>query len=647
MALLGLAAFPLACNCGGTVDIHTQMDGGAGLDGSSSVGTGEDASQFLPDGGFIRPDASIDFGDGGCAPSTTSGPQARRCAPTNDSECAGPVDTFLTGAGVPAGRLNGASGNGFDDDCDGLVDEGCACTGLGQTKDCYLVPATQASAATGAPVGWCTTNSKGTVDCAGFESTSWTGTCRGAAPPYGSDACQPGDFDCDGLEMNNKISGCQCGMADVKCPTAEIEMKPYPSTTALPEIDGTQWIVDPAKRPLATGWTWTVVGGDCDNVLPFPTFALYDRANSTLGTRKGTRTAVKFDMTAGKYVPTAGAPIAAIRAPYGDGVAGGKLYPAFGLSGDYIVQGELTLNGKSYTCTQKVGVRASGIRAELCWDTVGGVANGNDVDLHLARLQGTGCASKGWSDTCVVGDTFQDCFWTDESGCRDTSAVPPGWGYPNSPNAACIGWSSKRRTNQFQLCTNPRLDKDNITCSRTEQNPEAVGFCGPENINLDNPNNGDAFAVGVGFFEKFANLNAKPHVNLYCNGRRVLSAGYNPATGDTQFPVLRTGGTGLTLGEQEVTGDFWTVATIKANVTGGQLTSCDVTPVNSRHADPTRDGPAATVGGPNGVCIDSRTNASPAPNQFNATSRRFVDNAAGQGIALGAQPATAAQWCKH
>ena len=37
---------------------------------------------------------------------------------------------------------------------------------------------------------------------------------------------------------------------------------------------------------------------------------------------------------------------------------------------------------------------------------------------------------------------------------------------------------------------------------------------------------------------------AKPHVNVYCNGARVLSVGYNPATGQTQFPLLNTPGPG-------------------------------------------------------------------------------------------------------
>jgi hypothetical protein len=41
---------------------------------------------------------------------------------------------------------NGTSGNGSDDDCDGLVDEGCACRPdypVGTTRGCWLVPPRQ------------------------------------------------------------------------------------------------------------------------------------------------------------------------------------------------------------------------------------------------------------------------------------------------------------------------------------------------------------------------------------------------------------------------------------------------------------------------------------------------------------------------
>ncbi len=546
----------------------------------------------------------------------------RRCAPAAASECSGEADTFLSGAGVDASRLNGASGNGFDDDCDGLVDEGCSCPGNGQTKQCFLVPATQVASDSGLPVNWCATNAKGSVDCVGEQQTVWSGVCRGAQPPSENDSCSEGDFNCDGLHSNNAAAGCRCA-TDVRCPTEPIVKAPFPDPRNLSPLDGTQWILDPAKRGLATNWTWTVVGGDCDNVLPFPTFALFRNKETTAsGSRIGTKKQVSFDATQNppRYVERAQSPLASLRVTTGAGATAGVVFPAFGLSGDYIVQGEFDLNGTHYVCTQKVQVRAPGLRAELCWDTVGT----DDVDLHFARLQGVSCTSNGWDGIC----SNQDCFYGNES---------PSWGYTPSPNSACQGWSSQRTVS----CTNPRLDRDVIRCSRSTTDPNSTSFCGPENINIDNPRNGDRFVVGVNYYSgPTANPRSHPHVNIYCNGERVLSAGYNPVTGQVNYPVLLKHGA-------DSSGDFWTVATVQTNVDStGNLVSCGVETIPSRNADPTRDGPPSNGTGAD-FCVDSTSNATPAPNNFSYTSHRFVDSGSSQGLASGAIPQTRTQWCKH
>lgn len=601
----------------------TATGGGTGTGGSSGFGGG--GGVIDPDAGLEEPDAGINPNyDGGCGPPMPGNPTIRRrCAPAAASECDGNTDSALTNGGVPASRLNGASGNGFDDDCDGEVDEGCACPANGTTKDCYLVPASQVSEVSGQPVGWCANNSKGSLDCVGGEISFWSGVCRGAQPPALVDTCATGDFNCDGLSGNNALEGCMCTNA-VQCPTASITTAPYPDPAAIPGLDGNQWITDVAARARATNWTWTVVGGDCDNVLPNPTFAIYNGTNSASAMRIGARSGVRYDaaQTPARYVTQSGSPLIGLRATNGNGAAGGQIFPAFGLSGDYVVQGEFTLDGKAYVCTQKVEVRAPGIRAELCWDTVGNASTeGNDIDLHFARLQGNTCAAQGWSNTCLNNNgSTQDCHYWSGSGCPNGGN--PQWGYSDSPNSACQGWGSKRNT----ACRNPRLDLDNVTCTRSETNPTSASFCGPENINLDNPNDGDRFVVGVNHYaKKGTSADARPHVNLYCNGARVLSAGFNPQTGQTSFPLLNTPG-------DDRTGDFWTVATITANVSGGNLTSCDVVTIPSRASDPVRDG----MGNPgNGICVD-----------HGYASKRFADTA-GQGVASGSQPTNANQWCKH
>ena len=624
------------CQCG-TETIRTGDAGHPKTDGGPQPDGGEADAGLLPDGGVPPPLDSGFFYDGGCGPIDAGNPPyPRLCAPPTDNECDGTTDAWLAAHGVPVGRRNAAGGNGYDDDCDGLVDEGCPCTTFGQTKPCFLVPATQVDPS-GLPLGWCATNSKGTVDCTGGgELAYWSGTCRGAQPPYPHDVCAPGDFNCDGLCCNPDNTGCSCP-GQVVCPTTTMIEAPYPSPTAIQVIDGTQWIATAAQRAQATNWTWTVLGGDCDNVLPHPTFALYSSTNTTVSPspRVGTRTPVKFDGTLSppRYVASAGAPL--ISEQYAAGTAG-QVYPAFALSGDYIVQGEFDLAGQHYVCTQKVGVRSPGIRAELCWDTVGGInGGGNDIDLHFARLQGAGCSDNGWDVTCN-----EDCYYNPASGCRDSSASPPGWGYADSAASACTGWGSERVIGS-QGCTNPRLDLDNIYCDPTDPDPTHVGlgrFCGPENINLDNPKDGDKFAVMVNHYANHGGTsNAHPHVDIYCNGQRVISAGYNPATGQTSFPLLNTGG-------QDSSGDYWAAVTITAHVAGGQLTACDVAIVPSHHTDPTRDGPVAG-GGVGPLCVESVNNAS-SPS-FSYNTHEFAESGSAQGLSSGAIPATNPQWCKH
>ena len=606
--------------------------------------------------GSLASDAVPEAETGACvAADAGPPPYPQKCVALTDDECAGPTDLELTALGVVPALLNKTTGNGFDDDCDGLVDEGCPCPGNGQTKDCYEVPATQVDPATMAPVGWCTTGSLGSLDCAGTEFPSWSGVCRGASPPYAHDVCAPGDFNCDGEEENSDVVSCACMTGVVACPTGIVTEAPYPSPTAIPLIDGSQWI-HPSARASAQGWTWTVIGGDCDNVLPNPTFAIYDAADSTTATRVGVRTPVRYDGAAvpARYAAAAGQPLVSIQATaYGNGVAGGQIYPAFGLSGNYVVQGEWDLGGAHYVCTQKVEVRAPGIRAELCWDTVGGEEvtspAGNDLDLHLARLQGVTCPTKGWDTTCPEGETYEDCYWNEPSGCRDDSLVAPGWGYAPSAASACIGWSSKRHAvdgaEYLQGCTNPRLDKDNFECDKTVTDPTSYGtpgfneFCGPENINLDDPNDGDAFAIAVNHYGNHGGTpGARAHVNVYCNGERVLSAGYDPLTGQTKTPLLETPGA-------DTTGDYWEVGTVTVHAGDAGAITCEVATVPSSHADQIRDGVTTPATAGNELCVDSTMSAASPP--YDYTSHAFVEREPLQGGAEGGIPGAAAGFCKH
>jgi hypothetical protein len=519
----------------GAGQVGFDNDGGGTPDTPAEAGPGIFTDAAPPDGSSCVPDA------GG------PGPVGRFCLLPTDNECDGLHDL----ATYPA---NGTGGNGFDDDCDGLVDEGCSCDGAGLTKPCFLVPASQTFG--GVPVGWCAQNSKGTVDClkpsTEFAGT-WSGQCRGAQPPFADDFCANGDFNCDGKEQNSKANDCSCKGDQVQCPTDPIEMKPFPAPSQLPtKIDAAGWFVNGGNVANATNWKWTLRGGDCDNILPHPTFAMF-------ATQDGTGT------TAGSQVDTLGpsgkehglvATAPAITSSF---------YPAFSLSGDYLVEGEFDLNGQHYSCQQKVQVRAPGIRAELCWDTMA-----DDIDLHMAQTTfGNQCANKGWWATCPK----QDCYF---SNCKGSSSGP-NW-FPATANSdACKGWGSL----QAGSCTNPRLDRDNLgtsTCSPSVTNPNSSDFCGPENINVDNPTDGSKFAVSVNFWG--GSTVTHPHVNIYCNGERVVSTGYNPVTGNGAPMLVGSGGQN---------GDTWKVALITSHVDAAGKLDCTVDPVPSQHPRPATD----------------------------------------------------------
>ncbi len=537
----------------------------------------------------------------------------------DDNECDGHHDL----AGFPA---NGSGGNGFDDNCNGLVDEGCTCANVGTTKPCYLVPASQTVG--GVPVGWCATNSKGTVDCAqhGEGTPTWSGICRGAQPPYANDICAPGDFNCDGKPENPPGESCACQIVDVVCPTAPLTTVPYPPPSALPlEVNAQDWFNKSLDAGGATNWSWTMTGGDCDNILPNPTFGLYPTANGT-GDPVGT-TSTTLGSSGKQHGTVAVEPTVT-----------SVVYPAFSLSGDYILIGSFDYDGKAYSCSLQIHVRAPGLRAEGCWSTEG---QGDDVDLHMAKVNGfPQCASKNqiaWSNI-KCGTAFQpqneDCYYDDcWTGVATGSGTPTAftdvvdWGYPSSPAASCKGWGSQ---NTGTSCGNPRLDRDanglSGICDPTLVNPNGISakgpFCGPENINLDNPASGDQFAVGIRFYTKNSPKadNAMTHVNLYCNGERVYSGGYDPVAGNNYPQLITQGEDGNpSMPILKEGGDMWKVALVTttygnagvdagaeagsggASDAGPDALHCLVVPTKSKVPDPPRDGDA----GP--YCVDNAT----------------------------------------
>jgi hypothetical protein len=106
-------------------------------------------------------------------------------------------DLGLGGAKSPAGETC----NGLDDNGDGVVDEGCACT-PGATQSCYGGPAAQAG------VGSCVFGTQTCGPASGGEVTGagW-GPCEGWTAP-GTETCGDGvDSDCDGSDCGGDDNG--------------------------------------------------------------------------------------------------------------------------------------------------------------------------------------------------------------------------------------------------------------------------------------------------------------------------------------------------------------------------------------------------------------------------------------------------------
>jgi hypothetical protein len=195
------------------------------------------------------------------------------------------------------------------------------------------------------------------------------------------------------------------------------------------------------------------------------------------------------------------------------------------VSGDYQVSLSVRdEKGDLYGCSWVVHVAGSGLRVEMRWNTFGRV----DMDFHLHRSGST----RGFC-------TDDDCYY---ANCISSTRA---WGYDPSPGTEC------GRTGG--TCNNPRLDIDNIS-----------GF-DPENINLDNPNDGDSFRVMAHMFSGSATTD--PVVSIYCGGTLQAVLGEAPD------------GVGLNRSGGGCQGQTWRVADVQMSVnpsTGATTCAVDV-----------------------------------------------------------------------
>jgi len=296
-------------------------------------------------------------------------------------------------------------------------------------------------------------------------------------------------------------------------------------------LRGRDFYTGPARR-----WRWRVQGGPCDELAPNLVSFQLDGAHSQTAT----------------------------------------LTPK--LSGDYRVTLQVTVpGGDVLECSWVVNVAGPGLRVEMCYPE----SETQDLDLYLHRPDDT----TQWFVS--GGTTFQpvpraSCAWDNcEARLRlstDPSTGGPltraDWGYADTPLSRCVNGMNGDRWRARGSCANPRLDIDNNLS-------EGIGV--PENINVDDPGDGQTFRIMV---ENFTGAVARPVVNVYCGGRRVATYGKAPdVVPHFQGPN----------GHRSV-GAMWRVADVTTHVNAaGETTGCDVAQVHPPGRmsgyDVTRDDP--------------------------------------------------------
>ncbi len=413
-----------------------------------------------------------------------------------DWQCQTPVDDNCDVGGPDA------CGDGTDNNCNGEVDEGCTCQ-AGAVQSCFLGPPGRRN------VGACV---DGMQTCIGSgEFTRW-GPCEGGIRP-GAETCDNLDNSCNGCADDHP----DCCDVQLNCPAPGDLPDGSPFQDYV--IDGTNFY-----SGAVTTWSWTVVGGPCDQLL---------------------------DATSGKTSYSVS----------GQNTSQLTIKPT--LSGDYTVTVTIvTAEGDTLTCTFIVHIAGPGVRFELCWDTTGPAPGGTDIDLHVHKEDST----TPWFTTNLNNNTnnADDCYY---ATCKGSVFVfpfgPPlgpvkaDWGYPNSPLALCEGGPEGTDWTTLGYCHSPRLDIDNIL--------EAGR---PENINIDVPKNGKTYRSMVHYFT--GTVPTKPMVNVYCGG--TLKATYGAATD----PVP-----GFTSGAGFGKGTMWRVADVTPTVVGGVTTDCTLSQLNA------------------------------------------------------------------
>lgn len=343
--------------------------------------------------------------------------------------------------------------DGFDNDCDGVIDEGCACS-IGDVQSCFRGPPGRVD------IGACR---RGTQRCATDETgvPAW-GRCAGSIEPR-TETCDGLDNDCDGC-VDERLDCRNEGL----CPSPDDPRVSEGSPLSPYRLDGRDFYFGEALS-----WRWRVQGGICDELgSSLPSFTL-DGASTQVAT----------------FTPR--------------------------LSGAYRVTLAVETPDGPFQCSWVIDVGGPGLRVEMCYPE----SSTQDLDLYMMRTETAGpwylerVGGPGSPSFTVNPDS---CGWHNCEAQIRGDGPRADWGYESSPVEACLGGPQGDQWEALGFCANPRLDIDNNL-------REGTGL--PENINVDQPRDGDRFRVMV---QNWSGLPAHPVVNVYCAGRLVSTFGAAP-----------------------------------------------------------------------------------------------------------------------